>query len=82
MTTGGAAHTIAAIVVGGLAVGLAVLPALFAAGMASAGAGRLAASLAGVAAVAGGVKLVAMAWGLAARFVSASGIWPVAVSME
>jgi len=74
-----AARTIAALAVVGVAVGLAVLPALFVLGLI---AGPLKAGMATVAAVAGGVKLAVTAWGLAGRWMQRTAPWTSAASIE
>ena len=60
----GVARGVVALAVGGLAVALAVLPAMVGLGLASGAVAYAAAGLGGLAAVWGGVKLAVAAWGL------------------
>ena len=73
MATATAGRVAAALVVGGVAVSLAVPPVFVGFGLAPAAEGRLVGGLAGLVAIACGVKLAAVTWGLAVRFSTAPG---------
>jgi len=75
-------RAVAAIAVLGLAVALAVLPALLGFGVAPRPVLQAAASLAGLVAVVGGVKLAAMCSGMAARVETIPAGWTSAASID
>jgi hypothetical protein len=78
----GVARGVAALVVGGFAVALAVLPAMVWFGLASGAVAYAAAGLGGLAAAWGGVKLAAAAWGLASAGADSPGRQVAPASIE
>ena len=78
----GVARGVVALAVGGLAVALAVLPAMVGLGLASGAVAYAAAGLGGLAAAWGGVKLALAAWGLVSVWADSPGRQVVPASID
>ena len=78
----GVARGVVALAVGGLAVALAVLPAMVGLGLASGAVAYAAAGLGGLAAAWGGVKLALAAWGLVSVWADSPGRQVVPASTD
>ena len=82
MASLGVARGVVALAVGGLAVALAVLPAMVGLGLASGAVAYAAAGLGGLAAAWGGVKLALAAWGLVSVWADSPGGQVVPASID